>query len=801
MRVRFYYLKRRTHTHLASQKITHFLPNDETSESHCKHSGKFRTVIDFSVNTQPWELSTCAPSLNQMANSTPNFVRRARMPSVDSVLGTCGADDSSRRDQRAVRRHAYSDPEVHLPAGKQKHEEGTSFRSIVSHLLRRRSTNVSVLSNEETENPATLRTVMEKIFIHGEKTSNKMIESRRRLSFADVIYTQSTYQRVLERRRARLTLMKKANNKRLLRRKFQRVAKITIFCIRECHAHCLRNNDDDELSPFVKPLNFREYPAMAGVELMFDPSRFKANKQTRISDDIRRILSKPPSDRTDQELYTAQIALRNITCFQEYPARMQRLLAAVGIYERFEARRVLVRQGHPASSFYFILSGTVVVMVMDCDRKYARPVAYLYKGQTFGELAIINRTSRQSTVLAKESSEFLTISVEDYHRIFMAGGVKCLTDPDHEDFIRHLRFLDGWPLWRLQEHPAKCLFLYFKRGDVLVKDSHYSDWLIVVKSGSISVLKKLRRVEAYEWRRKHGSLYLAEKQQQEHEVRLQQWRKSILHELHVPLRQSVEDETDNHDNWTRRKLCSNTTVEALDVNTCKFFDSKVWQFGKPRDGKGLGFSIINLPDIKSKKPLGRVDTNLDESEKQQRQRMRMRNVCRPRSSTDEDSEMTSSGKREPDGVTNPRRQSVVEREREMMGFAQHVRTISEDLDAGIKRKDPDDVTPADLNPEFVKVETVTKGQVFGLADLLLGRQTSFCVVSNGADCLLINKQLYMDHVTDDLERRTRQQLCPYPSEEALQRSLQTSVDWNAYREVTLANTLKLVKQRKTGSVA
>ncbi|XP_067683150.1 uncharacterized protein [Haliotis asinina] len=737
-----------------------------------------------------------------MANSSPNFVRRTRMPSVDSVLGTCGADDNRRQDQRAVRRHAYSDPDVHLPAGKIKTEEGANFRSIVSHLLRRRSTNVSVLSNEETENPATLRAVMEKIYNHGEKTTpNKMIEPRRRLSFADVIYSQSTYQRALEKRRARLTLMKKANNKRLLRRKFQRVAKITIFCIRECHAHCLRNNDDDELSPFVKPLNFRDYPAMAGVELMFDPSKFKANKQTRISDDIRRILSKPPSDRTDQELYTAQIAMRNIKCFQEYPARMQRLLAAVGIYERFEARRVLVRQGHPASSFYFILSGTVVVMVMDCDRKYARPVAYLYKGQTFGELAIINRTSRQSTVLAKESSEFLTISVEDYHRIFMAGGVKCLTDPDHEDFIRHLRFLDGWPLERLQEHPSKCLFLYFKRGDVLVKDSHYSDWLIVVKSGSISVLKKLRRVEAYEWRRKQGSVYLAEKHQREREIKLQQWRKSILHELHVPLRQSVDDETDNHDNGTRRKLCSETSVQSLDMHTCKFFDSKVWQFGKPRDGQGLGFSILSLPNIKLKKPPERADINPDDNEKQRRRRMRIRNVCRPRSSTDEDREMSSGGKREPDDAINPRRQSVVEREREMMGFTQHVRTISEDLDAGIKRKDPDDVTPADLNPEFVKVETVTKGQVFGLADLLLGRQTSFCVVSNGADCLLINKQLYMDHVTDDLVRKTRQQLCPYPSEEALQRSLQTSVDWSAYREITLANTLKLVKQRKTGSVA
>lgn len=97
--------------------------------------------------------------------------------------------------------------------GKKKGDEGTTFRSIVSHLLRRRSTHVSALSNEEADNSGAVRTVMERIYLHGETTSNKTTEPRRRLSFADVIYTQTTHQRVLEKRRARLTQMKKTNSK------------------------------------------------------------------------------------------------------------------------------------------------------------------------------------------------------------------------------------------------------------------------------------------------------------------------------------------------------------------------------------------------------------------------------------------------------------------------------------------------------------------------------------------------------------------------------------------------------------
>ena len=54
----------------------------------------------------------------------------------------------------------------------------------------------------------------------------------------------------------------------------------------------------------------------------------------------------------------AQTALRNIACFAEYPVRMQRKIVEVGRYEKYDSKRVIVRQGHPASAFYFILSGS-----------------------------------------------------------------------------------------------------------------------------------------------------------------------------------------------------------------------------------------------------------------------------------------------------------------------------------------------------------------------------------------------------------------------------------------------------------
>lgn len=91
--------------------------------------------------------------------------------------------------------------------------------------------------------------------------------------------------------------------------------------------------------------------------------------------------------------FKALLTLRNIEAFAAYPNRMQKMIVAVGQYERwvrmtsfrvtvsyhvigrapvllefftyvctfyvsrFEAKRIVVRQGHPGSSYYFMLSG------------------------------------------------------------------------------------------------------------------------------------------------------------------------------------------------------------------------------------------------------------------------------------------------------------------------------------------------------------------------------------------------------------------------------------------------------------
>eukprot|EP00795_Rhopilema_esculentum_P008978 gene8978-16619_t len=281
---------------------------------------------------------------------------------------------------------------------------------------------------------------------------------------------------------------------------FKKAVKLVQILIAICEFG-YKKKEGDELN-LAKYFTFTEYAAKEEAEqsrggLSFDAKEFKANKEMRLTAEIKAILTKPPKERTNQQLAKVQFSLRSIQSFAEYPVRMQKKLVKVGWYEQHPAKRVILRQGHPPQAFYFVLSGSAVVKIIDRQQKIARTICFLKRGDSFGELAILHDTKRQSTVISRELIELLCISKEDFMDIFMAsGGVKNINDPDHAEFISSLEFLKGWPTEELPKNPKKCLFNFFRRGAVLVRDSNYSDWIYVVKSGSCQVLKKLKKVKS-----------------------------------------------------------------------------------------------------------------------------------------------------------------------------------------------------------------------------------------------------------------------------------------------------------------
>src|ERR1700712_2081853 len=83
----------------------------------------------------------------------------------------------------------------------------------------------------------------------------------------------------------------------------------------------------------------------------------------------------------------------------------------------FKPNEVIVRQGDPGDSFFYILSGIVKIVVskkydigLDTEQSKVTVEKYigdLKAGQTFGELALIYGTPRMATIIAVTNSSLI----------------------------------------------------------------------------------------------------------------------------------------------------------------------------------------------------------------------------------------------------------------------------------------------------------------------------------------------------------------------------------------------------------
>ena len=85
-------------------------------------------------------------------------------------------------------------------------------------------------------------------------------------------------------------------------------------------------------------------------------------------------------------------------------------------YQRFRAGEVLLRQGDDADAMYLLMSGRVSVTVPLPSGQVKR-LSTLSAGMPFGELAIIDRSTRTADVRADTAVDCYVLSADDFDRL------------------------------------------------------------------------------------------------------------------------------------------------------------------------------------------------------------------------------------------------------------------------------------------------------------------------------------------------------------------------------------------------
>lgn len=66
----------------------------------------------------------------------------------------------------------------------------------------------------------------------------------------------------------------------------------------------------------------------------------------------------PVNERTEEQIRIAIASLIQTTPdFADFPSKIQKLIVKYCNYDQYETGRVIIRQGHRADNFYFMISG------------------------------------------------------------------------------------------------------------------------------------------------------------------------------------------------------------------------------------------------------------------------------------------------------------------------------------------------------------------------------------------------------------------------------------------------------------
>jgi len=133
------------------------------------------------------------------------------------------------------------------------------------------------------------------------------------------------------------------------------------------------------------------------------------------------------------------LLLRNVPLFSMLPENQLALLTGVVSRKSFPRGTTIIAAGDVTESLYVVISGRMKVMMSD-DEGREVILAILGTGEYFGEMGLVDDSTRSASVVALEACELLSLSKRDFKNCLndnfemamtvMRGLVKRLREAD-----------------------------------------------------------------------------------------------------------------------------------------------------------------------------------------------------------------------------------------------------------------------------------------------------------------------------------------------------------------------------------
>nr|XP_054754835.1 uncharacterized protein LOC129260868 [Lytechinus pictus] len=465
--------------------------------------------------------------------------------------------------------------------------------------------------------------------------------------------------------------------------------------------------------------------------LAFDLIMFSKLRVTRGSEKLKNILSLKPEQRTRADIEVVLALLRKNKAFTEYQQETQVALAKYMEYLRFEPRRIVVKEGHVASGFYIILSGTCLVNQKENDPRngetFVRTITQLTTGESFGEYSLLHNTVRSASVVCKDEVEVLLINKDDFDNI-----IKRPLEQKRDELIEFCHSHDIYisaTQETLKNQPKAIYTKFFKPGIVITEDIMSSEYIYVVKEGKCTVVAEIREMTP------------------------------------LPRKGQLPDRYFMHDESWKKDAAIKRSMAVLSAGKRRSWSAAARNKIYPPEKKEKNFFSMNAMNVE--------DTSNDYLE-DRRKSVQMATKESPRYLLKDDQMITTKKKE-------------TETESKSVGLQRTWKRVTMSANAlsqKEEKKNPVEYAPSGkIKTTFARLATLKTGMAFGIESLLPGTQpeAKLCLISDGAEVILVSKRLFASDVTSTTLKTASKLAVDYPSIDFTREVLEEARTWATYK--------------------
>jgi CRP/FNR family transcriptional regulator, cyclic AMP receptor protein len=129
----------------------------------------------------------------------------------------------------------------------------------------------------------------------------------------------------------------------------------------------------------------------------------------------------PPAEKTD-----LKILLKSVPVFSDLSKKDLSLLLEIAHLRNYLAGEYIFYQGDPGIGLHIIRDGEVIVQRSD-DQGHTLQLAFLERGDFFGELALVDGAKRSASAIAKKDSQIAVIfkpDIDEFVSAYPKKGIK-----------------------------------------------------------------------------------------------------------------------------------------------------------------------------------------------------------------------------------------------------------------------------------------------------------------------------------------------------------------------------------------